>query len=961
MAMLMIGFTAFAAGESPVQVESRTYSLAIPRGPLPVALRRLARDLGVQFGGLADADLNESVVGPIVGVMTREEALERVFSGTRLSFRFINDHTVAIIARPPVPSHPMDTGQATPGAYRPAGDAMGPVPGGDVAADEAGKTMVTEHRRLGFLGRLALLLGACTAATGGPACAQEAAPATESLQEIVVTAQKRAEPLNKIPISISAVSGNELQEAHITNYTDLTQAVPNVSFTTQGSPGTSTIEIRGISSTAGTAAIGVYLNDVSLTTRNLYTQGTAEPRFFDIDHVEVLRGPQGTLYGGGTLGGVLRFIEKRPNLHDFDTTESAEVSDTTHGGTNYDLQGVVNLPLVDGHVALRLGAEQGHDSGYIDQVSGANLGILAKGINSNGWTVAKAALLWQVNDAWSVLPEVFYQRYTIGDVDTEYLAIPSTQPLANVALPPLETSKTVREPATDRITIPSLTINGDLGFADLSLVGSFFTRHFDRTQDATLTDVTGINYLFPTGSTLYNEVSALNAPAYLTTEQRQKSIEVRLASKPYSADASLPITWILGAFYLDSTTTTFDNEPIVGINNVFRSLGLNINDPAVFPGSFPGAWPADDSSYYSNRSYNPSQISSFGDLDYYFRPDLHVSFGIRYESAKEHFYRIGNYYYTGCGLPAPDGTPQACPVVFNPPDVNYHATTPRAALVWDVTDTDTLYASASKGYREGSFNINVPLYGSATNGSLFDLKTLGLCNGTVSGCQNTIPTAFQPDTLWSYEIGNKSRWFDNRLSLDTSVYYLRWSNTQQEIFLVTSYYEYEANAGDVQSWGGEFDLKARPLKGLTLNVAGGFNQATFSNDVPALGNNNGVLNVSKGAKVPGVPDYNTSLGADYDFAYSAAVRGFVRADARFVGQSRGTFVIGAPDYFRPAYFTSDASTGIHAGPLEVSLFVKNLNNDQKILQRPNIQTIIEGYTQRPRTIGLRLDYHFADR
>lgn len=784
---------------------------------------------------------------------------------------------------------------------------------------------------------------------------------TTKLEEIIVSAQKRSESLSKVPLSISAISAKDLQEEHITNFADLSQAVPNVSFTSQGGPGLSTIEIRGVSSEAGTAAVGVYLNDVSLTTRNLYSQGTAEPRFFDLDHVEALRGPQGTLYGGGTLGGVVRFIEKKPNLHDFDTTDSVEGSQTRHGGTNYNVESVVNLPLIDGKVALRLGAQEGEDSGYIDQVSGTNLAVLAKGINGNRWTVGKAALLWQITDTWSAMADVFYQKYTTHDIDATFGSVPYNQPLAGTELLRLETTKTVREPATDTLTIPSITINGDLGFADLSIIGSSYQRDFARIQDGTIVNVPYLASLFPAGSPAAIGISALNSVIDLTTQQRQKSVELRLASKAYSPESALPITWLAGAFYLDNTTQVFDNEPVVGITHLFKQLGLNPNDPSVFPGSFPGAWPADDSSYFSHRYYNPTQMAVFGDVDYYFVPAFHATVGVRYESAKESFYRGGNYYYTGCGAADALGNPQTCPLQYVPPDAYFHATTPRVAFTWDISDANLVYASASKGYREGSFNIPVPLYGPPTGtGTLADLASLGLCDGTAARCQHVIPTAFKPDSLWSYELGSKSRLFDDRLSIAASVYYLRWKNTQQDIFLVTSFYQYEANAGDVQSYGAELDIKARPTRDLTLTLSGGYNQATFSDNVPALGGNSGVLNVSKGAKVPGVPAYNALLSGEYRFR-AGPVDGFIRGDARFVGTSRGTFVIGAPDYYRPSYFTSDASGGVNFGPTEVSLFVKNLNNGQKILQRPNIQTVVEGFTQRPRTIGLNVTYRYANR
>src|ERR1700690_1687488 len=180
-----------------------------------------------------------------------------------------------------------------------------------------------------------------------PATAQQAAapgPST-GLEETVVTAQKRSENLKEIPMAVSVLSGATLAESHIEGFEDITRAIPGVSFGAGGAPGLDNIEIRGVSSNSGSATVGVYLDEVSITEKNLFN-GQVEPRLFDIDRVEVLRGPQGTLYGASSMGGTLRFISKQPVLDEFSGTFSSDLSGTTHGGLNYDEQAVVNLPVV---------------------------------------------------------------------------------------------------------------------------------------------------------------------------------------------------------------------------------------------------------------------------------------------------------------------------------------------------------------------------------------------------------------------------------------------------------------------------------------------------------------------------------------------------------------------------------------------------------------------------------------
>lgn len=896
-------------GASAGTVESApVLSNPIPSQPLAAALAEFARQTRLQFVYVATI-VRSRTSRDVPAGLEPVDALGRLLDGTGLSFEFLNPRTVRIF----------ETATAAPTAPSKTGDA----PKRRIESD-----------------------------------AESASRSKDSgaLDEVIVTSQRRSESISTVPMSISVISASDLGREHISNIPDLSRAVPNVSFTTQGGPGLSTLEIRGISSQAGTAAIGVYLNDASLTT--LSGLGTAEPRFFDLDRVEVLRGPQGTLYGGGTLGGVVRFIEKRPNLTQFDASASTEVSETRHGGANYNVEGVLNLPLLVGRLALRLGAQEGEDSGYIDQVSPTDLSIVAKGINGNRWTVAKAALKWQMTDAWSATPAIFYQRFESDDIDAFFEVVPDGQPLAGQNLQPFQTSKTVREPGTDRITIPSLTVEGDLGVADLTVVGSRYDRDFAVIQDGTIDTVPYLVSLFPAGSAVATGLAALKGVFGQTTHQSQATVEARLASKPYAAGTGLPLSWLAGAFYLNDTTELTGTHPVVGIFKLFKQLGLNINDPNVFFRSFPGAWTASDSSFYGHRVYHPSQRAVFGELTYHVRDNVRITVGLRYESAKETFERDANYYVSFCGRP-PDllGNPPMCPLQFDPPTASFSATTPRAVVSWDLDESKLVYVSAAKGYREGSFNRPIPIRGQQVE----DLQNLGLCDGTPSNCAAAIPTAFKPDSLWSYEVGGKLRGFENRLSVDASVYYLKWNDTQQDIVLAVSGYDFESNVGHVESCGVELDVQARPTRSLTLRLAGGYNHATFSDDVPLLGSNNGGLNVTKGTKVPGVPDYNALLGVDYTITFSGNLDGFVRGDVRVVGRSRGTFVLGAPDYYRPAYVTSDASVGLAFGAFEVSLFAKNLNDNRTVLQRPDINSLSEAYTMRPRTVGLAFNYHFGNR
>ena len=504
-------------------------------------------------------------------------------------------------------------------------------------------------------------------AASAASSAAQTGPKSMTLEQVVVTAQKRAEDPRKVPLSVSVLTGEAIQDQHVTSLADLSRAVPNLSYSTQAGAGLATLEMRGISSQAGSATVSIYLDDVSLTTRNLYSQGTAEPRFFDIDRVEVLRGPQGTLYGASSLGGTIKFISNTPDATRFSGSVNTELSITSHGGTNVMAQGVLNVPLVSNEVALRIGVQGGRDSGYIDQVSPTTLGVTDRGINSTNWGVLKLALKANVGRDWSVTPSLFYQRYKSDDIDAAYLNVGSYQVPSGAATPALglyQTSKPVREPMTDTLTVPALTVNGDLGFADLTGVLSGYKRRFDRVQDGTSVNVPYIASQV-VNPTLAATVAALPSAVDLANKTDQTSLELRLASKDYDP-ARGPLTWVGGVYLARTKTQVVDNEPVFGINAAFAAAGADINDPAQLNGSFPGAFTG-DSSYYSARHYTDKQVAVFGELTWNFGRTLRATVGLRQLHATQNFTREGDYYYAG--------GPSTSAI-----DGSANATTPRFAL-----------------------------------------------------------------------------------------------------------------------------------------------------------------------------------------------------------------------------------------------------------------------------------------
>ena len=776
------------------------------------------------------------------------------------------------------------------------------------------------RRPVARLGRISLL-GAVGMGTAGLLCAQELPPApaaaggTTELEQVLVTARKITEDVRKVPASITVLSATDIAEEHLQEVADLTRSVPNLSFSTQGGPGNQNIELRGISSTAGSSTVAVYLDDVPLTVRNLDTQGQVEPTFFDLARVEVLRGPQGTLYGASSEGGTIRYISNAVNLASYSGDFYTDVSGTRHGGTNYTARGVVNVPLISGELGFRAGVSTSSNSGFIDHYSPDDpTQLLARGVNGDRSMTARFQLQWQPNDALSVRPGLLYQRVTTDDLNVLDLGSPDL----------LSQHKRVVESGNDRLLVPSLSVDYDLPAARLTSVSSYFYRYFDRIVDGTFynsgyigsqIDAAGITGLDgnPDGYLIGNVAS----PVHYQIWTQQFTQELRFASRPYEP-GGLRVTWIAGAFYSDQKLDSRDYETAPGLNNTLTNVygpgfitspaflsALGNPDTPVFP---------NDAVYLNDKLFSERQEAVFGEVTYHVSSSLRATAGLRYLTARTSLVRIGGFYFA-------TGSPPGIEVVDHGRPV-----TPKFALTYDVNEDTSTYLSASKGFRLGGPNRPLPSF-----------------------CPQT-PASYEADSLWNYEAGVKSRLFDDRLSFVGDVFYIDWKNIQVDINLACTF-DYNTNAGRAKSYGSETEVRFKPLASLTLAVAGGYTHATLTQDIADLG-------ITGGQDVPGVPRWSADVSSRYSVPVTADLTGFVTADWNYVGASHGTVGVSDPDYNRPSYAVFGLTGGLSYRDWRFSLFARNIFNDQKIIQRPNLQTVNRGYTLTPRTVGASVELEF---
>jgi iron complex outermembrane receptor protein len=777
-------------------------------------------------------------------------------------------------------------------------------------------------------------LAAATAVFPATAWAQQAtggdsarpAPVSDQIEVVTVTAQKRKEDPNKVAMSISAVSGAALQAQHVNDFTDLTRVVPNISFTAASGnggagPGTSNIEVRGISSAAGAATVGIYLGDVSITVGNVYTMGSVEPKFFDIDRVEVLRGPQATLYGASSMGGTIKFVPNEPDLKERQFSTYAEASSLKDGSAAYSANVVGNFPLVADELALRIGVQAQRAGGFINQVDGDGK-VLATNINKVDDQELRVALKWKPIRTLTITPSLYYQKVDAKDISA-----------FNIELPNYQAQKQVREPSTDRLLTPNVTVNWDMGRADLTSSTSYFQRKFDRTQNGSAYNSYSLStFLTSTvdGGTappaLIDAIAGLPSAVYLNNQVRQVSQEFRLASKPYDAAVS-PWTWLGGVYFSNQHTNIAENDPIFGVNDTFTRFGFSSADPAILPDAYAGAFPGDNA-FAGAFHYREKQSSVFGEVNYYFTAALHATVGARYLKGDSTLDQQNSLYLAGAGNNSSSS-------------LSSKAFTPKYALTWEVDPANTVYASVAKGFRLGGSNVFVP---PTTCGP--DLAANGIENG---------PATYAPDSLWSYEAGSKSRLLNNRLSINAAVFYVKWKNIQQGVYLPTCAYTYNANAGDATSKGVEFELKAKPIPGLTLGASGGYVKAELSND---QGVQNGIVGAVEGAQIQGVPKYNAAVSARYNFALFGDKSAFVMGGVQWVGASKGSLNPDQTDYQRPAYQTADFSAGMSFDRYDVSVFVKNAFDTDTVIQHPQVASIVQGYRVPPRSIGMSLAAKF---
>ena len=800
--------------------------------------------------------------------------------------------------------------------------------------------------------------GASVALAAGPSSAVTTA-APFAVTEVIVTARKRAEDIKSIPISVSALSGETVLEKGISSFDDLSRAVPNVAFNTGAMEGVTNISIRGVSSTAGSSTVSTYIDDVSVTVPNLFYEGNIEPRPFDLERIEVLRGPQGTLYGDSSEGGTIRYITKAPSLAGFTEDLIGDVSGTAHGGVNWSGSGDINIPLVDDKLALRISGSHAYDSGWIDHfaqdlVDYAPVGggaLLAKGVNWDRQDTAHVTLAFSPTSDLTITPAFYFQTFHANDSSAFYINMPG--------LGLYDQDKTTREWNNDTLKLASLDVHDNLGFADLTSVTGYLVRDHDRREDGNyfnsvvfadffLAALPGAcpvacaplpNPVNPaiTPQDAINIMSNLPSAVTLDTHTQQFTQELRLSSP--NGGPGQRLHWVGGVYFAWQKVHNSDFQQIHGVNSTFQDLyGVTLEQSSAetaFNGGVPGTvlFP-NDIDEYDNRTYVSTQYAGFGQVDYNPTPTWHLGVGGRYSYSREHFDSVEiGFYQIGNISPYHQ---QATSSSF----------TPKFTLSHDFGSEETVYASASKGFRLGG----------PTGPIVFGPGTVcGLDFAAIN--QTTQPTQFASDSLWTYELGSKGAYFGGRLSVNAAGFYTDWHNIQQQIYLPICGYYFTENAGDARIYGGEIEASFKLTSTLRLDASASANNAKITKSTNPV-------DIPVGAYLIDVPVDSFTIGAAYDQPINNDWSVAARIDYAYTGHSYGSYQtinpVGQPNlnYHNPSYGVLNASLSLTGSRYSFSLYARNLLDDKTLIQTPEVNTVYQGYTVHPRVVGARLTAHF---
>jgi iron complex outermembrane receptor protein len=756
-------------------------------------------------------------------------------------------------------------------------------------------------------GSRAVLIVATAGITIGPdvlaqQVASESQHASSAVEEVVVTATRRSESIQAVPMSITAVTAATLEENAATTFFDYASGIPNLSFgfsdsgANAGLANSRQVTIRGI---AGAGTTGFYIDDTPVP-------ASIDPKVVDVSRIEVLRGPQGTLYGALSMGGTVRMLTEQPDDHNLSVRAHGSLSDTERTDTpSYQTDGALNMPLIDGKLGVRVSAVREEDGGYFKRYA-QNTGRTIGNIGQSASNGAEVALLWQPIADLSITPRVMYQSTQWNGTPFSTVHYNASQ-LTPILIRPGSFTQTepfdIPEAAIDEWSLSSLDLKYHQSWGTVVLSSSYFKRRTVDVQDESL----AVADLFGFSPPLPASIREESHPRYQVEELR------------FASSFSGPFQIVGGYYYQHLNNSGVSDDP----NYI---PGLNAATGGVF---------GTDELYESTVRFVQKEKAPYAEATYDITSRVRATVGLRQTEIQSH---SGPSHTNGIF-----GAPNRIRIT----DQTQKIATPKYSLQYRFSPDAQMYATAAKGFRPGTISF---LPTAVTCGA--QLALYGFKPGQLD---------VLPDTVWSYELGAKSSWFDQRVTVNAAIFRINWSKIQENVSLPCGA-SFLANGGNARSQGGELDINARITNNLSVQLSGGYDDAKYTTTVQ------GAL-FQTGDRIPQVARGSFQVSVNYTQPVFTG-EAFAHIDYKFVGDAWSTnnsvtdpttgHVI---PLIRPAYHTADARAGFRYGPAEYALFVKNLTNEVVNLSdtaavsfpAPGISRVA---VNQPRTIGVEVRYLF---
>lgn len=842
----------------------------------------------------------------------------------------------------------------------------------------------------------------------------------EALEEVVVTSTRQSNSADRVPLAVTAQTQRMLDQKGVNSITDLAQTVPSLRVMGQEASGVANVAIRGVRQTSATAATtGFYLDETPLHKRAAAgfgsQNGTPVPPLFDLQRVEVLRGPQGTLFGGGSQGGTIRYIQPQPSLTDYSAYVRSQYITTSDGDPTYEAGFAFGGPVLEDKLGFRASVFRRDGGGYVDLTDYRTGKVYQENANDSEINMGRLALSWAPTDNSLLTLSYFKSTDETSHNGRSYnLDIPGVLTVPslcydNAAITAMPVGAPGRFIPAAFAAGPGC--NGRAGAAGVYVTPGYTVGPLDLDEFQSLVlgpsptrselDVATVDYQWNiadgielrsitswiddlnTGRSPQNFhqgfISYRNAGNAVYQEPGKSPIKIPGGVGFNPNVTSTPNGLGLGAYLQTNTnnsrevltqefrlTGTADRLTYVVGSYFAKTTGVvrqiatttDLGFVQLTGLTIEQRYGVPNPGFYANIYENIQDVESavFGDLTYQLSDNWSISGGLRVTHITTDFEQT-NYGPNGYTL-----APSLVNGTLVRGEISDSPITPKLSVQYQFTPNQIVYATAAKGFRAGGVN---QVFSSAGSGQLF---------GQYGLTKAVLPVTYESDSVWSYELGAKIRMWDGRAQFNTAIYMLEWDDVQTNVFIGGD--GFVVNVPTAESTGVEFEAQIRPITPLTFNVAVGYGTAEYTSEYRIKGTRGFDLMAAQKGQKFAQPDWTVNAGVRYDLPISSEINSYARLDYTWY-ENYQTAPLGSPNYTPdssevPSLKQLNLRVGVDVGSFDVNFFVYNLTDEDtgstfggrsactnaecSTFNNYNIARTINAPT--PRQIGLQLAYRY---